>query len=430
MFFNRHALSVFLGMFLGFWGRTAISCGQDAVTAQAYQDAITLFDSGAYVEALSLFESVYTKEPACIGAKLDIAVTYFRLEQYASARHLLQEMLAMPGIDNGIRQQCAGFLLIIDEKISTPAAATAGVGALPRLQVSAGLGVSDNVNNGLRFDRLTIGGENEPLTLLLGDKSKAQSGSWHDVEVAVNKTLPALSTLETQAQLTATWRDNHQNDSLDLAVIRGMVEMKPGTWMSSVEPRLVLSSGVVYLESDNYRQDSALAAQVQIPMPVQDKKIALSYQVTDSHYTTSKVVDNDSISQRLGVGIPLPSPSEQLRFNADISYQWPVSAERLADYKEQSLRLRAHYQPSDSPHSLSASYRISQQHDAAVYNEVAFPAKHRDPIQQILNVGWSWQVRPDLTWETRIQARQQDSDIPLFENQSVDLTTGIRWQLD
>lgn len=428
MFCNRHALSVFLGMFLGSWGKTAISCGQDAATAQTYQDAITLFDQGAYAEALPLFESVYTKEPYCIGAKLDIAVTYFRLEQYTSARHLLQEILATDGIDEGIRQQCDGFLLIIDEKTSTPA--VSNVGTLPRLQVSAGLGVSDNVNNGLSFDRLTIGSEDEPLTLLLGDKSKAQSGSWNDVEVALNKTLPVVGAVETQAQLTATWRDSHQNDSLDLAVVRGMVEMKPGDWMNDVELRFVASGGVVRLDDESYRQDSALAAQIQMPNPLLDKKIALSYQLTDSHYTTPKVVDNNSVSQRVGVGIPLPSPAKPLRLNLDISHQRPVSAERLADYTETSVRFRADYRPPERKYGLSASYRVSQQHDEAVYNEVAFPEKRRDPTQQILNVGWSWQVRPDLTWETRIQAREQNSDIPLFENQAVDLTTGIRWQLD
>lgn len=428
MFLNRHALSGFILMFWFFGGDRAVACGQDVVTAQTYQQAINLFDSGVYAEALPLFERVYAQEPFCIGAKLDIAVTHFRLEQYAPARRLFQEILTTPGVAEGIRQQCEGFLLIIDEKTLIPNTST--LGKLPRLQVSAGLGVSDNVNNGLRFDRLAIGGGDDPLVLDLGEKSKAHSGSWHDLEVAVNKTLPVLDSLETQAQLTVTWRDSHQNDNLDLAVVRGMVEMKPGDWLSDVEPRFILSGGAVRLDNESYRQDAAVAAQVQIPNPLLDKKIALSYQLTDSHYTTPKVVENDGISQRLGMGIPLPSPAESLRLNLDISHQWPVSAERLADYEETSVRFRANYQPPERKYGLSASYRISQQRDSDVYNEVAFPGKQRDPMQQVVNLGWSWQMKPDLTWEARLQARQQDSAIPLFESQALDLTAGIRWQLD
>ncbi len=428
MFLKQHALSGFVFMFWVLGGNRALACGQDAATAQTYQQAITLFDSGAYAEALPLFERVYAQEPFCIGAKLDIAVTHFRLEQYALARRLFQEILTTPGIAEGIRQQCEGFLLVIDEKTSVSTTAT--LGKLPRLQVSAGLGVSDNVNNGLGFDRLAIGGEDEPLMLSLGDNAKAHSGSWHDVEVAVNQTLPVVDKLETQAQLTVTWRDNHQNDHLDLAVVRGMVEMKPGEWMSDVEPRFVVSGGAVRLDNASYRQDAAIAAQVQVPNPLLDRKIALSYQLTDSHYTTPQVVDNNSISHRVGVGVPLPSPAKPLHLNVDMSHQWPGSAERLADYSETSVRFRANYQPPERKYGLTASYRVSQQRDREVYNEVAFPDKRRDPTQQVVNLGWSWQVKPDLTWEARVQARQQDSDIPLFESKAVDVTTGIRWQLD
>ncbi len=428
MFLKQHALSGFVFMFWVFGGNRAIACGQDAATAHLYQQAITLFDSGAYAEALPLFEHVYAQEPLCIGAKLDIAASYFRLEQYAPAHRLFQEILTTPGIPEGIRQQCEGFLLIIDEKISIAKPLT--VGKLPRLQVSAGLGGSDNVNNGLRFDHLALGGGDDPLILSLGDNAKAHSGSWHDVEVAVNKPLPVLDQLETQAQLTVTWRDNHQNDHLDLAVMRGMIEMKPGDWMSDIEPRFVLSGGAVRLDNESYRQDAAVAAQVQVPNPLLDKKIALSYQLTDSHYTTPKVVENNSVSHRVGVGVPLPSPAKPLQLTVDMSHQWPDSAERLADYAETSVRFRANYQPPERKYGLSASYRVSQQRDREVYNETAFPGKRRDPTQQVVNLGWSWQVKPDLTWEARIQARQQDSDIPLFESQAVDVTTGIRWQLD
>lgn len=430
MLFKRQIAPLMLGLCCLFSVEPSSACSSTAILANTYQQAIRLFERGDYAAALVLFEQVYAQDPTCLGAQMDIAVTLFRLRQWDQARAVFQAILATPGVATGIRQQCEGFIRIIDEQKAIPAAVSANADTLPALQLALGVGVSDNINNGLRFEQLSIGQSDAPLTLQLGEKSKAQAGSWHDVEIAVNRALPKLEKLEAQGQLSASWRDSHQDDSLDLLVVRGMVEMKPGDWLSQVEPRLVISGGSVILDGEDYRQDAAIATQIQLPAPRNTEKIALSYQLTNSHYTSDKVAENDSLSHRLGVGIPLPSPVENVSLNADISHQWVADAERLADYQESSLRLRARYQPPQRHYTLSASYRISQQQDATIYNPTAFPEKYRDPTQQILNVGWAWQIQPDLTWEARLQARQQDSTIPLFENSALDLTTGMRWQLD
>ena len=397
-----------------------------------YGQAVQLFDQGDFHAALSIFQAVYQANPQCLGAKLDMAESYFMLREFGEAHRLFTEINTLPDLPIGIRQRCEGFLRIMEEESAIQAeSVNINVPArpLPRLQVSVGVGASDNVNNGVGFDALTFDqGVLKGQTLKLSENRQARSGSWHDVEVAAQHVLPVVYGAETRAYTTATWRGNHQEDDPNLITMKGMLEVKPGEWANQVEPRAVLSGGAVLLGGDYYREDIAVGMQVQ-PKWL-GRKVALGYQFTDSDYQTSTVEETDARHHRVSLSVPLAVIGEHAKVGMDASYQWPESAERLADYHEVSTRLRLNIAPPAKRYSVALSYGASQQSDAAAYNPLVFGEQHRNLQQQVVNLGIAWQADKQMTYEGKVQVRDQVSDIPLFNSTAVDAMLGIRWQLD
>ena len=56
--------------------------------------------------------------------------------------------------------------------------------------------------------------------------------------------------------------------------------------------------------------------------------------------------------------------------------------------------------------------------------------QHRNLQQQVVNLGVAWQADKRMTYEGKVQVREQVSDIPIFNSTAVDAMLGIRWQLD
>jgi hypothetical protein len=400
-----------------------------------YGKAVQLFDQGDFRAALNIFQAVYQANPRCLGAKLDIAESYFMLGEFNEAYPLFSEINTIPDLPLGIRQRSEGFLRImeeeqavLDEKTNI-SASTSTARPVPQLQMSVGLGASDNVNNGVGFDVLRFDqGVLQGLSLQLADNRKARAGTWHDVELATQKVLPTVHAVESRAYMTATWRGNHQEDDPNLVTVKGMLELKPGEWANQLEPRAVVSGGAVLLGGEYYREDIAVGTQIQPEL--YGRKVALGYQFTDSAYQTATVEDMDARYHRVSLSVPLAVLGEQAKLGVDASYQWPESADRLADYHEVSTRLRLNIAPPTKPYSVALSYGISQQSDAAAYNAVAFGEQRRDLQQQVVNLGVAWQAGKDIAYEGKVQLRDQASEIPLFNSSAVDVTAGIRWQLD
>jgi hypothetical protein len=261
----------------------------------------------------------------------------------------------------------------------------------------------------------------------LGEESKAQSGSFLDVEGAYQYDLPASTGMDGSLRLAAAMRDNHRGDDYDLGTLRGGLELKPAAIAASVQPSVVLSAGSFFLGGDHYRQDIALGVQA-LPF-VFDRNLKLSYQLTDSYYKT--VADVDSRFHKINLSVPLTSGNSVQKFGVglDLSYQWPESSERLADYRETSARLRLLMEPIPK-HTVSASYGFSQQQDAAAYNTLAFGDKKRNLEQQVLDIGWSWKGGRHMAYEANLLTRNTDSSVKLFENSSVEFAAGVRWELE
>lgn len=411
----------------------AASCQQDP----DYDYARQLRSQQYYMEARAVLQSVIQRDPACMAGKIDLALTHFSLGEYDQSESLLREVRAaaasIPDADEAARvlKTIDSHLAEIPQLREQTTFRSARVQVQqkkpdPPLQVAAAIGVGDNVNGGVHFDSLTFDVGGSTFTKVLGEESKAQPGSFMDLEAAYQHELPPSTELDGTFRLMTAVRDNHMGDDFDLGTLRGGLELRPAVG-ENLESAIVLSGGSFFLAGDHYRQDVALGAQI-LPEAF-GRKVKLSYQLTDSDYKT--VEDTDSRFHKLNLSVPLlgDKPESKLGLGIDFGYQWPESSERLADYRETSVRLRLVMEPLPK-HAVSASYGLSQQHDAAAYNTLAFGDKKRNLEQQVLDVGWSWPVGGRITYEANLLARKTASGVKLFENSSAEATVGGRWELD
>lgn len=412
----------------------AASCQQDP----EYQYARELRGQQYYAEAKPVLQGVVARDPACMAAHLDLALTLFSLGEYVEAETMLKD-IRVAAANIADPTEAASVLATIDSHLDSIPPLQAGGQAqfrssanqvqqqTPSVQVAAAFGVGDNVNGGVHFDQLTFDIGNSTFTKILGEESKAQSGTFMDIEAAYQRQLPPVSELDGTFRLMAAVRDNHLGEEYDLGTLRGGLELKPGELAADLQPTIVLSGGSFFLGGGHYRQDVAVGVQI-LPEMV-DRDVKLSYQLTDSDYKT--VEDTDARFHKLNLSIPFmaDSPESWFGMGLDLGYQWPESSERLADYRETSARLRLVMEPV-SGHAVSASYGVSQQHDATAYNPLAFGDKKRNLEQQLVDIGWSHPISKHMTYETNLLARKTDSSIKLFENSSVELMTGIRWEID
>lgn len=398
-----------------------------------YEYARKLRSQKYYTDAKPVLQSVIARDPNCMDGKMELALTHFSLGEYDQAEVILLEVRAV-AVSIPDPAEAANVLETIDSHLrkipqlrsSTQQVQQKEQPPLP-LQVAIGLGVGDNINGGVHFDALTFDVGGSTFTKVLGDESKAQAGSFTDLEAAYQRELPVSSELEGTFRLMAAMRDNHMGGDFDLGTIRGGLELKPGDLAESLQPSVVLSGGSFFLAGEHYRQDIAVGAQIY--PKVFDRKLKFSYQLTDSDYKT--VTDTDARYHKVNLSVPLAADKSEQKvgLGLDMSYQWPESTEHLADYHENSVRLRLVMEPAKG-YAVSASYGLSQQHDAAAYNTLAFGDKKRNLEQQVLDVGWSWPMGNHLTYEANILARKTDSNVQLFENSSVEATVGARWELD
>lgn len=410
------------------------SCQQDPY----YEYARDLRSQQYYAEAKPVLEGVVARDPYCLGAHLDLALTLFSLGEYDQAETMLGELrsaassIADPLESATVLETIDSHLVSIPQlrqQVQTQFRASAAQvhQQEPHLQVAAALGIGDNVNGGVHFDKLTFDIGNSTFTKVLGDDSKAQAGSFMDLEAAYQHKLPPSNELDGTFRLMAAARDNHMGEEYDLGTLRGGLELKPGGLAAGLQPSIVLSGGSFFLGGGHYRQDIAVG--VQILPEIADRNAKLSYQLTDSDYKT--VGDTDARFHKLNLSVPLTVDQPERHFGValDLGYQWPESRERLADYSETSARLRLVMMP-ESGHEISASYGLSQQHDAAAYNPLAFGDKKRNLEQQVLDIGWSHPMGKRMSYEANLLTRKTDSAIKLFENSSVEVLGGVRWELD
>ena len=272
------------------------------------------------------------------------------------------------------------------------------------------------MNNGVSFDEFTFG---SGLVLPLAEQSKAQSGEWQDMEVGYQK----LLTPRAQLSVNAAWRNHFSNDDLDVGVGRAVVVVQPEV-APTLRPQLVASGGGVYLGGKYYRQDLAVGMQVQ--PKVGKRQVAMGYQFMDSNYR--QLAETDNRVHRLTVNVPLSPSVAKVKVHMYTSYQWPSSAERLANYTESSLRLRANTALKNAQ-EVSVSYGITQQRDKNAYNTLIFGDAKRDLHQRVVDIGWSKKARRNMFYEAKVQSRRQTSDVQLFNNSAVDIVAGLRWEL-
>lgn len=434
------SLKALIGVYLGLsWYPSvggAASCQQDP----SYQYARELRNQQYYVEAKPVLQTVIARDPACMAARLDLALTLFSLGEYDQAEAMLGEVrLAAASIPDPV--ESATVLETINSHLaripqlreeeqaqfrSSPHLVQQQEQS-PAVQVAVALGVGDNVNGGLHFDKLTFDIGNSTFTKILGAESKAQAGTFMDLEAAYQRELPPSSGLDGTFRLMAAARDNHLGEEYDLGTLRGGLELKPGNMAADLQPSIVFSGGSFFLGGDHYRQDIAVGAQI-LP-EIFARNVKLSYQLTDSDYKT--VEDTDSRFHKINLSVPLTVGKPESRFGVglDLGYQWPESSERLADYREVSARLRLVLEPA-AGYAVSASYGLSQQHDVSAYNPLAFGDSKRNLEQQVLDIGWSHPISKHTTYEANLLARKTESAVKLFENSSVEVLGGVRWELD
>lgn len=407
-----------IGVLLGFLQCLPLSmvwaCGE---RDPLYPEAVKLFQQNQYQNAAAQFQMLVNQHPSCPNLKLDLAVVYFKSANLDQAEPLLVDLLSDSHIPAPLRQQAVKMWELTQDQQSQQFENVHKAKPVPHWQLAVGVGQSDNVNNGVSFDQFTFG---SGLTLPLAEQSKAQSGQWQDLEVGYHEALND----NTQVHVNAAWRDHFSNDGLDLGVVRTVLETKPRHW-KKLEPRVVVSGGGIFLGSQYYRQDLAIGGQIQ--PQVGKRKLALGYQFADSNYR--RLEDTDSQAHRVSVSVPLSNDKAKVNWAVDAGYQWPANAERLADYQETSVRVRAGVMPK-SNQLLSASYGITQQRDANPYNTLLFGDEKRNLDQKVFDIGWSKQAGRNYFYEAKVQSRRQTSKLILFENSAVDVTLGVRWQLD
>lgn len=408
----------------------------------SYQYANRLRDQGAYTDAVAVYEDVLKRHPTCMAAKIEVGFCLLRVGEYEKATAALKEAHQATLMDKDDPEVAAKVRKLIeiqldsisqlhkqprqrDETINLHGNNVGQVGS--QAQVSAALGVSDNINGGVDFDELTFGPPGATITKKLGDKSKEQEGSWLDLEAAWQSALPLSEKVKGNLHLSASWRDVHGESESDLSTVRGVAELRPLNVSQAFEPRVVLSGGSFILDNKEYRNDLAIGGRVS--HKVANHKVTLGYQFADHNYRT--VSDLDGRYHRLSLSVPVISEkgSKKIRVGFDLGYQWPETVERLGDYRETSVRLRGGFEPIAN-HSVSASYGVSRQQDTEPYNEEFFNDAKRNIEQKVLDIGWAVELDKKLSLEANLQHRNRSSDIPLFEHDATDLVAGIRWQLD
>lgn len=417
------------------WGQ---SCQED----ENYQYAGQLKGQGACTDAIAVYDDVLQRYPTCMAAKIEVGLCLVEMGEYEKAEKILTEVREVSLLDSYDIEGAAKVRELLDIQLveisrmqkrsimSDKSITLHGSSNQDdsRLQFSASMGGSDNINGGLDLDELTFGPPGATVTKKLGDKTKKQKGSWVDLETAwQSDSLQVVDSVNGRAYVMATWRDVHGSSDTDLGTVRGVVELRPVDVISSLEPKIVLSGGSFILDSQDYRDDLAVGGR--ISTSIDDHKLVLGYQFADHNYRTA--TDLDGRYHRLSLAMPVFSEwgDNKLSLSLDFGYQWPEVAERLGDYQEKSARVRIGGEPAVH-HTISASYGISQQQDSAPYNQGFFGDTKRNIEQQLLDIGWAVELDKTLSLEANLQHRRRNSDIPLFEHDATDVTLGLRWQLD
>ena len=400
-----------------------------------YARAIELRNQKNDLEAVLLLQAVRNRDPSCLSAFLDLGLSLFSLQEYEQAAAILIQVrdsgadippAALQTIDEHLRK----IQLLQLEVSQQTTMIMPTTNPKQAVHIAVGLGVSDNINNGLSsatfsFDEGVLSG----TTWSVKDSMRSHSGSWHDADIAWERLLPDVGKLKSQLQVKATWRDNHNDNQFDVGTFQARLDVKPNVERlnKTLDPSVVVSAGSFLLGGDYYRQDTALGAQIQ--PKIGKRKVSLGYQFTGSNY--QKVDNTDSRFHKLNLNVPLATVGEKMDLGLYIGFQWPEKADKFANYQESSARLRMNIRPKET-YQVSASYGIIKQQDKEVYNQELFGDKKRNLQQTIADIGWAWETKKykNLTYEAKIQMRQHDSVIKLFNNKAIDVTAGVSWKLD
>lgn len=152
--FTRGALLLILGLALILPGMSLAAEETDPLQ-QEFQQGMKSRAQGDLYDAVNSFSSILASKPHLHRAKLELAVTYYRLYDYNKARELANQVLDDPATPANVRVSVLAFVARIDKDAEVMA------GSRHTFRPSVGLGYlyDSNVNVGPSNDMFEIGGQ-------------------------------------------------------------------------------------------------------------------------------------------------------------------------------------------------------------------------------------------------------------------------------
>jgi tetratricopeptide (TPR) repeat protein len=121
----------------------------EALINEAFTKGMSLREAGDYEAAIAAFQGVLSSEPTLGRARAELAVTYFRALNFASARAEAEKVLADPKTPDGVKLTVQYFLDEMDKQ-SKPHVFTP--------YVTFGVGHDTNINAGPSSSTINLGG--------------------------------------------------------------------------------------------------------------------------------------------------------------------------------------------------------------------------------------------------------------------------------
>lgn len=286
-----------------------VPAGYSAEGPQArFERAMAARDSGDFRTASKDLRSLVADHPELGRARLELALTLFRVLSFDEARTLAESVLADPGTPPGVQATVRAFLERI-EKESQPHQFNASV--------SAGIFYDDNVNVGPSSDILTF----EGLALLLSPGATARADSALNVslggghrylfpQVFSIDNQPARLLWQTDASLFSNKYQSESAFDLDVLGLRtGPALVVPG--LATVQAFGQLED--IWLGSDRLARFATVGAAVS--RPLLGGTVGLSTEFQDRDYRGVNDT-RDSIQRRFAVRASHPLTSRLTAFGS------------------------------------------------------------------------------------------------------------------
>jgi len=133
----------------GFSADNSVSPADNSSVDQQFIDGLNQRDAGDYEASVHSFESILSAEPSLNRARAELALSYYKALNYASAKAEAQKVLADPTTPEGVKVTIRNFLDLMDQEskkhLFTP-------------YLSFGFGHDDNINVGPNSGTINLGG--------------------------------------------------------------------------------------------------------------------------------------------------------------------------------------------------------------------------------------------------------------------------------